>query len=276
MCRFPRASCPGFNWQNSFREQSPVETVFSNIGYEVRLFDDAGKPLGGTWSRTYRWQPYVVSIKGTVAPGDNRFGKSVTIELLDAASGGTVRYAVGQPVTAASPLLDRPIVVEKSGGGRDRLFRQPRQAAGLAWKQNFRKVDFDPTNITYKKPVILWGSSTKQAAEVAVDGVVDHEQFLDIQPAPQQFGIDLEGVKTLGKVVLYTYWDGGRFYQYKIDVSTDGKQWTNVADASKNREKATEHGYAHSFPPAQGPLPSRDHAPQQRQPRLAHCRTPCL
>ena len=49
--------------------------------------------------------------------------------------------------------------------------------------------------------------------------------------------------------MLYTYWDGGRFYQYKIDVSTDGKQWTNVVDASQNRQRATEHGYAHTFSP---------------------------
>lgn len=98
--------------------------------------------------------------------------------------------------------------------------------------------------------MIAWGSSTRQAAETAVDGVVDREQFLDIQPAPQQFAIDLEGEKTLDKVVLYTYWDGGRFYRYKIDTSTDNQRWTNVVDASKNRQVATEHGYAHTFPAA--------------------------
>ena len=151
---------------------------------QARLFDAAGKPLGGTWSRTYRWEPYTVSVKGTVAPSDNRFGKAVTIELLDAAPGGTVRYALGKPLSAASPVLDKPIVVEKSGEVAIGFFDSQGKPRGLAWKQTFRKVDFDPTNITYKKPVILWGSSSKQAAEVAVDGVVDHEQYLDIQPRP--------------------------------------------------------------------------------------------
>jgi hypothetical protein len=219
------------------------------VAVMARLFDAAGKPLGGAWSRVYRWQPYVVDVKGTVAEGDSRFGKAVEIGLRSSPAEGTVRYAVGGRLTASSPVFDKPLVVEKSGAVSIGYFDAAGKPRGLLWKQNFRKVDFDPTNVTYKKPVILWGNSTRQAAEVAVDGMVDHEQFLDIQPAPQQFAVDLEDNKTLDKVVLYTYWDGRRYYQYKIDVSTDRRQWTTVADASRNRTVATEHGYRHTFPP---------------------------
>ncbi len=219
------------------------------VAVEARLFDDAGKPLAGAWSRVYRWQPYVVGVKGTVAEGDSRFGKAVEIDLQSRPSEGTVRYAVGGRLGASSPVFDKPLDVDQSAEVTVGYFDAQNRPRGLVWKEHFRKVDFDPTNVTYKKPVILWGNSTKQAAEVAVDGIVDHEQYLDIQPAPQQFAVDLEGRKTLDKVVLYTYWDGGRYYQYKIDVSTDGRRWTTVADASKNRTVATEHGYAHPFPP---------------------------
>lgn len=216
---------------------------------QARLFDAAGKPLGGIWSRTYRWEPYVVNIKGTVAPGDTRFGQAATIELVDAPDGGTVHYAVGQAVSATSPLFDKPITVEKSGPVSIGFFDAQSKPRGLAWKRDFRKVDFDPTNLTYHKPVILSGSSSKQAAEIAVDGVVDRDHYLDFQPAPQQFAIDLLDARNLNKVVLYTFWDGKRSYQYQIDVSTDGKQWTQVVDAATNQEKATENGYAHSFAP---------------------------
>jgi hypothetical protein len=219
------------------------------VAVEARLFDDSGKPLAGAWSRVYRWQPYVVNVKGTVAEGDSRFGKAVEISLRSSPSEGTVRYAIGSQVNASSPIFDKPLLVEKSGEVTIGFFDAQNKPRGLLWKQNFRKVDFDPTNLTYKKPVILWGNSTKQAAEVAVDGVIDHEQYLDIQPAPQQFAIDLEASKNLAKVVLYTYWDGGRYYQYKIDVSSDAKQWTTVADASKNHAVATQRGYAHTFSP---------------------------
>jgi hypothetical protein len=166
---------------------------------------------------------------------------------------GTVRYAIGRSLTASSPVFDKPFEVTKSGEVTVGYFDSANKPRGLVWKQRFKKVDFDPTNITYKKPVILWGNSTKQAAEVAVDGIVDHEQFLDIQPAPQQFAVDLLESKTLDKVVLYTYWDGGRYYQYKIDVSPDRRQWTTVADASRNHAIATEHGYTHTF----APVPAR-------------------
>ena len=219
------------------------------VAVEARLFDDAGKPLAGAWSRVYRWQPYVVGVTGTVAEGDYRFGKAVEIGLRTSPAEGTVRYAIGGRLSASSPVFDKPFAVTKSGEVTVGYFDPNNKPRGLVWKQQFHKVDFDPTNVTYKKPVILWGNSTKQAAEVAVDGIVDHEQFLDIQPAPQQFAVDLLEGKTLGKVVLYTYWDGGRFYQYKIDVSTDRQQWTTVADASRNHAIATEHGYAHTFPP---------------------------
>ena len=219
------------------------------VAVEARLFDDAGKPLGGAWSRVYRWQPYVVGVKGTVAEGDNRFGKSVEIALQSRPSEGTIRYAVGRRLSASSPVFDKPITVAKSAEVTIGYFDAAGKQHGLVWKRQFRKVDFDPTNLTYKKPVILWGNSTKQAAEVAVNGIVDHEQYLDIQPAPQQFAVDLEDRKTLDKVVLYTFWDGRRYYQFKIDVSTDGRKWTTVADASKNRTVATEDGYARLFPP---------------------------
>ena len=64
------------------------------VAVEARLFDDAGKPLAGAGRRTYRWQPYVIGVKGTVAEGDDRFGKAVEISLQSSPVEGTVRYAL--------------------------------------------------------------------------------------------------------------------------------------------------------------------------------------
>jgi len=216
---------------------------------QARLFDGGGKPLGGVFSRTYRWQPYVVKVSGTVAPGDNRFGKNVTIELVTAVAEGNVRYQVNGPVTDKSELLTKPMTLDKSGEVSIAFLDAQGKPKGLQWKQGFRQVDFDPTNITYKKPAIEWGVSSKQAAEQAVDGVIDHDSFLDFSPGPQNLALDLQKVATLNRVVLYTYWDGGRHYQYKIALSTDAKTWTDVVDASKNTAVATEKGYSHTFAP---------------------------
>ena len=216
---------------------------------QAQLFDGSGKPLGGIFNRVYRWQPYTVKVTGTVAPGENRFGKNVTIELVTAAAGGTVRYQVNGPVTEQSEPLTKPITLDKSGEVSIAFLDAQGKPKGTQWKQGFRQVDFDPTNITYKKPPIEWGVSCEQAAEQAVDGVVDHNRFLDFSPGPQNFAIDLQKVATLDRVTLYTYWDGRRHYQYKIFLSTDAKTWTEVVDASTNTQAATEKGYSHTFAP---------------------------
>lgn len=220
------------------------------ICIQARLFDDSGKPAGAIFNRIYRWQPYVVKVSGTIAPGDNRFGRAVTIELAKDSAGGTVRYQVGGPVTDKSEPFTKPITVEKSGEVSIAFFDPEGKPKGLQWKQGFRQVDFDPDNITYKKPVIEWGGSSRLAAEQAVDGAIDHDAFLDFSPGPQNFAIDLQKVVTLDRVTLYTYWDGGRYYEYKIALSTDAKTWTDVVDAATNTTVATEKGYSHTFAPA--------------------------
>ncbi|MCY2929836.1 MAG: family 20 glycosylhydrolase [Planctomycetota bacterium] len=215
---------------------------------QARLFDTAGQPAGAIFNRVYRWQPYVVKVAGTIAPGDNRFGKAVTISLERAPEGGTVRYQVNGPVTDKSQPFTKPVILDKSGSVSVAFLDAQGKPKGLQWQQGFRQVDFDPANITYKKPAIEWGASSKQASETAVDGVVDRDSFLDFSPGPQNFAIDLQKVATLEGVTLYTFWDG-RHYQYKIFLSTDAKTWTEVVDASKNTQAATEKGYSHAFAP---------------------------
>ena len=51
----------------------------------------------------------------------------------------------------------------------------------------------------------------------------------------------------MDRVQVVPHWDGVRYYQYTVDVSTDGEKWTQVADASKNAEVGTEKGYMHKF-----------------------------
>ena len=61
--------------------------------------------------------------------------------------------------------------------------------------------------------------------------------------------MDLQAVHNVDRVNLVTYWDGGRYYQYKVDLSTNGKDWTTVVDQSTNTTPATEKGYVDEFKP---------------------------
>ncbi|MCY2925280.1 MAG: discoidin domain-containing protein, partial [Planctomycetota bacterium] len=70
-----------------------------------------------------------------------------------------------------------------------------------------------------------------------------------LTPPPQWLEVDLEKVFTLGEIDLYTYFGDGRYYQYVIEVSTDEKTWTKVADGSANTAPATAKGYRHAISP---------------------------
>ena len=83
---------------------------------------------------------------------------------------------------------------------------------------------------------------------LATDGVVNRDEHTGFSPGPKWLMVDLEKETALGKVTLYTYWDGGRSYRYTIELSRDGKTWTMAGDGSQNTKAATANGYTHEFP----------------------------
>ena len=105
-------------------------------------------------------------------------------------------------------------------------------------------------NLAVGKPVSI---SCKQQANHSPKGVVDGR--LDRDTAywgdrwPSWLQVDLEKVQTVDAVRVIFYWDSGRFYTYTLDVSTDGKTWTQVADNSKNNTPANAQGLVHRFKP---------------------------
>ncbi len=67
---------------------------------------------------------------------------------------------------------------------------------------------------------------------------------------PSWLEVDLGKPTTIDSAHVWFYWDG-RYYQYKIDVSIDGKTWKTVVDASKNKTPGTERGVGHGFAPVE-------------------------
>jgi hypothetical protein len=101
------------------------------------------------------------------------------------------------------------------------------------------------------KPVEASGPKNgEEAAELAADGWVDGSKFWGSIPAPQSWKVDLQKEYRIDRVHVYPYWDNVRYYQYTVEVSTDGKDWKQVVDASKNTTPETEKGRLHKFDPA--------------------------
>jgi len=106
----------------------------------------------------------------------------------------------------------------------------------------------DP-GIAVGKPVRCSGTPEPGGdAKYAVDGL-NGGAFWSIHDYPQWLEIDLEKATRIGSIQVVTYSDGSRYYQYTVEVSTDGQTWTKVVDMSKNTEIAKSKGVLHTFNP---------------------------
>jgi len=106
----------------------------------------------------------------------------------------------------------------------------------------------DP-GIAVGKPVtVSGGTEPGHGPEFAVDGHISGG-YWSASPYPQWLQIDLEKVENIDRIQVFTYHDGERYYRYTIEVSTDGKTWTQVVDQSQNTTPATARGAMHVFKP---------------------------
>lgn len=226
----------------------------------TQAYDANGSQLGFIATIPYEHHPIAGEVEGILMQikHDNgrgryrtQFGKQVTATFQSAMPGGTIRYTTnGQQPTHESLAYTGPVTLAKSGVITARYFDDDGQARGEAWRRAFNQIDAE-TNLTTGKPVVasdVVAASTPP--ENAVDGIVDRNFHWDSSAgAPQWWQVDLEGSHKLNKVQVFTYWDDNRYYQYRVDVSVDGRTWNEVVDFSQNKQKATSKGFVHAFDP---------------------------
>lgn len=104
---------------------------------------------------------------------------------------------------------------------------------------------------TDKKVTVSGGTQAPNVPTNAVDGIPDNSSGWHADPYPQWLQVDLGKAYSVGRVKLYPYYDGRRYYQYTIEVSLDGKGWKQIVDMTKNVEPSTKEGDEHNLPPIQ-------------------------
>jgi hypothetical protein len=205
-------------------------------------------------------QPFVVNVAGTIKTGDNRFGSALTLTVKPKQPGSVIRYEtrsdserLWKKIDASAAQVTGPVSVSNTSVVGFRCFDRNGTPRGYAWEEQFIKIDYESDNITRGKPVSASSRKTEYPPELAVDGIV---QIADLprcwwEPDSNKgwLQVDLEKPVRLGEIQLFTYWDGGRYYQYTIDVSPDGKKWSTVVDASQATIPASKLGYRHSITP---------------------------
>jgi alpha-N-acetylglucosaminidase len=106
----------------------------------------------------------------------------------------------------------------------------------------------DP-GIAVGKPVtVSGGTEGGSRPESAVDGKTNGA-YWSASPPPVWLKVDLEKIYQVKEIDLFCYHGDERYYQYKLEVSTDDQNWTTVVDGSKNTELSTYKGYRHKFTP---------------------------
>lgn len=92
------------------------------------------------------------------------------------------------------------------------------------------------------------GTEGAHKPALAVDGWASGS-FWAASPWPQWWQVDLEQVERIGGLHVFCDSDGTRYYQYTVDVSTDGRQWRRVVDRSDNTRPEPARGEQHRFDP---------------------------
>ncbi|MDR2982610.1 MAG: DUF6067 family protein [Puniceicoccales bacterium] len=95
------------------------------------------------------------------------------------------------------------------------------------------------------------GTYGKQKPELAVDGDFEkQDKHWACENLPVWLQVDMEAIKTLSSIRIWPYWADGRIYKFKIEGSSDGKNWNTLVDQSGNSITGTAEGFEYSFAPA--------------------------
>lgn len=233
-------------------------TLDGTTTLKAKVFMPDGTQAGYTLWTTYEHRPLTSNIEGLLThvyhPDEykprQKFGDQATVTVTSALGDGEIRYTLdgGEP-TRDSAVYTEPVSVEENATFKAKHFDPDGRPRGETLVHKLVKVDYRPSLSTGKPVSTSMERGEARGGKQAVDGVVDRDLYWDAGPAPQWLQIDLEEAQSIQQVDVCTYWDGGRYYQFTVEVSEDGKKWTEVADHRTNTEVATDQGYTCTFDP---------------------------
>ncbi len=237
---------------------SPLELT-KQTSVKFGLFDANGK-MQGYRGILYKHRPLDVVNMGqlndvlnrTVGRNKEIFSSNVDVALINHVPGAEIRYTVnGKHPNKDSELYTKPVSILTTSVLKAACFVDGRQVGDM-YECEYVKSNVE-NNITTNKPSTATVRNNTNAIEknLGLDGVVDLDRHWG-NHGPAAMTVDLGSIQPLTASRLYTYWDGGRYYTYTIEVSEDGKNWKQVVDRSANTEKATSEGYTDVFKETKG------------------------
>ena len=97
-------------------------------------------------------------------------------------------------------------------------------------------------NIALNKPTSCSSYEGGHSSSHAVDGINSLSSWWGANPYPQWWQVDLQDLYDINKIVVTNYYDGTRYYQYDIQASADGTNWSPLVDFNNNTTPAAKQG----------------------------------
>ena len=220
----------------------PANRILEKMLYPVTI--QATDLANDYWKVTKQFsKPEITVTLSSGLPGEIRY---TTKETQDPLPWG--EYDAVFP-TASATLYTNPITIDKNTIVRAALFQEGQQV-GAATRICFEKVKQDRSNVTFDRPITTSACIIDEfAPQRAVDGIVEKNSFWLSAPTPQWITIDLEDVYALNKITVHETWlSAQHLAKYTLEGSTDGTNYTMIADYSDNKNPVgTDAGYIHTF-----------------------------
>ena len=190
---------------------------------------------------------FAISAQNLVDKEKKKFLDPITVHIHSNVKNGIIRYTTDKrPPDVNSQVYSGHFQIKETTTVNAKIFDKKGNCISPLRSARFEKIDYEQ-NMTTGQKVTAPGGHKGYEPENAVDGFVDISKFWDTSPYPQWWQLEFNEVQEIEELHLFTYWDGWRHYQYTIDASLNGKNWTTIVDASQNMEKATMHGYKHKI-----------------------------
>ncbi len=88
----------------------------------------------------------------------------------------------------------------------------------------------------------------KDVPAKAIDGKIEANSYWGAEKIPVHYQVDMGRPQAISRIQLWPYWKDGRIYQYKIEGSSDGKNWKMLVDQQANSIAGTASGNEYTFP----------------------------
>ena len=194
--------------------------------------------------------PVTIEVAGLDLPDDSIFFNKLTVTLKNIGAAGDIHFSLdGSDPTGDSPKYTAPIDLTKSATVKAAVFNGDGKRISYISQGQWKQVGYERNLATSKPVTVSGGTQEKYLPENAVDGRTDTAWWA--KPWPQWLQVDLQEPHTIDRIDIFPYFDGRRYYQYTVEVSTDGKNWTQVVDMSQNTTPHTAAGDVHDIKPTE-------------------------